>query len=237
MKNNFLKISVAIIIAIALIFVVTLAIISFSVSINDVLLFRQESIGFTLLLILAIAFVALSVFVLINLFSGYVNTKTIPLDSDVFSAVSTNDKVIKRLIRRCVKALPHAKLVKAKITEDDKPGYKLAMHVRLKDCKVINETQKLKFLLEDSFKKELDFCFNSITIKVSSLRNDFEPDIKKAEQYVANKQAEENCKSNCKIASPSPKEEQVLKETLNTNAINAITRIDSPSQDYSKQMN
>lgn len=234
MKNNFLKISIAIIIVIALIFIVTTAIIAFSVSVNEVLLFKQESIGFTLLVILAIAFVGLSVFVVINLFGNYLTTKTITLNSDVFSAISTNDKVMKRLIKRCVKALPHAKLVKAKITEDDKPGLKLAVQIKLKDCKIHEETQKLKFLLEDSFKKELDFCFNAITIKVSSFRHDFNPDVQKAEQYVLDKQAEEACKVNCKIATPSPNEEKVLKDTLTAKEMDAISRIEP--QDYSKQI-
>ena len=105
---------------------------------------------------------------------------------------------------------------------------------RLAKNPIHEETQKLKFLLEDSFKKELDFCFNAITIKVSSFRHDFNPDVQKAEQYVLDKQAEEACKVNCKIATPSPHEEKVLKDTLTAKEMDAISRIES--QDYSKQI-
>ena len=90
MKNNFLKIAIALIIAISLIFVVVTAIVALSIRVNDLLLVQSEGIGFTLLAILAVALIGLSVFVLNNLFGNSVKTKNVILSSDTFSAVTLN---------------------------------------------------------------------------------------------------------------------------------------------------
>lgn len=225
MKNNFLKIAIALIIAISLIFVVVTAIIALSVRVNDILLIKNEGIGFTLLAILALALFGLSFYVLSNLFGNSVKTKNVILASDTFSAVTLNGKVLRQIIKKCVATAKGAQLVRAKIFEDDKPGFKLALKIRLAHTNVSQETQKIKFMLEDSLKQEFNFTFNAITINVVSFKNNFKPNVDKAEKFILDKQQEESCKSNCKIASPTPKQEEVLEETLTTEEIESIDRI------------
>jgi len=235
MKDNFLKIAIAIIVAISLVFIITVAIIALSVRIDDVLLLKNEGIGFTLLAILALAFFGLSTYVLLNLFGNNLKTKNVILTADTFSAITLNGKVLRQLIKKCIATTKGARLLKAKIIEDDKPGFKLALKINLAHCNVAQETQKIKYLLEDSLKREFNFSFNAITINVFAVKQQFFPDVKKAENYIKTKQAEEDCQNNCKLAPPTPKQEEVLKSTLTTDEIAELPRLKNTAEDASNE--
>jgi len=230
MKNNFLKIAIALIIAISLIFVVVTAIIALSVRVNDILLIKNEGIGFTLLAILALALFGLSFYVLSNLFGNSVKTKNVILSSDTFSAVTLNGKVLRQIIKKCVDSVKGAKLIKAKIFEDDKPGFKLAIKISLAYSNVAEETQKIKFMLEDALKNEFNFTFNAITINVASFKNNFKPNVEGANKHLLDKKKEEECKNNCKIASPTPTQQTVLEETLTTKEMESIERLNNANE-------
>lgn len=237
MKNNFLKIAVALIIAIALIFVIVTAIIALSVQVEGVLLFRNEAIGFTLLTILALALIGLSVYVINALFGNNVKTKNVILLSDTFSAITLNGKVLRQIIKKCVATTKGARLLRAKIFEDDKPGFKLALKIRLAHCNVAQETQKLKYILEESLKTEFNFTFNAITINVAGFKSDFKPNVEEAEKYLIDKQREEACKSDCKLTSPSPAEENFLANTLTTDEIESLPRISQALKETPQEEN
>lgn len=209
MKNSFLKIAIAIVIAIALIFIIATAIMAFRFD-----FIATERVGTTLLCILAIVCIGLSAYTVITLFGAGLNVKTMVIDSDSFSAVCTTSKVVRNLVKKCVTAIEGARLVKIKIVEDDKPGFKLTVKIKLADSNLAEQTAKLKYLIEDSFIKELNFTFNSITIKVTALKNSFTPDVEAADKYLADKAKEEECKASCKIADPSPSEEEFIDQVL-----------------------
>lgn len=209
MKNTFLKIAISIVIAISLVFIIATAIMAFRYD-----FVATERVGTTLLVILAATSICLSAYSLITLFGGGISVKTMVIDSDSFSAISTTNKVVRNLVKKCVAAIDGAKLVRIKIVEDDKPGFKLTVKIKLTDTNLANQTSMLRYLIEDSFKKELDFAFNSVTIKVTSFKNEFIPDVKAAEKFLSDKAKETECKANCKIAAPTPAETEMLDDVL-----------------------
>ncbi len=236
MKNVFQKIATVIIVAIGIIFAIVIGIIAYTIINNiDVLggVFTYDRIGFTLLLVLGIVYLLLSAYLIFSLFGSRVSLKTMVLTSDNFSAVSTTNRVVRRLIKICVASIGGMRLNQTKITEDDKPGFKLGIKIRVFDGNIHKQTQKLKFLLEDSFKRELAFSFNSIVIKVTTLRSSFKPDIKRAQNYIDAKEKEEECKADCKIAEATPSDQTVIEENLTTEELNNVSR--PPNQDNTEE--
>lgn len=233
MKNTLQKILCCILIAVGLIFGIVLAIISVTIIRNvDSLggVFTNDRIGFTLLLVLGIIYVGLSVYLVISMTQGKVPLKTVLLNSDNVSAVTTTNKVIRKMIKACVNSLNGAKLVSVAVKEADKPGFNLYVKIKLTDGNLNSQTQKLRFVIEDSFKKELDFAFNGIDIKVVSLNNGFAPDIQRAEKHVADKQKEDEAKAEIKIAQPTPAEQTVIENNLTPEEIASIDRLDDLNQ-------
>ncbi len=227
MKSVFQKIAAIIIIAIGIIFAIVIGIIAFTIINNMEALggvFTYDRIGFTLLLVLGIVYLLLSFYLIFSLFGNRVNLKTMVLTSDNFSAVSTTNRVVRRLIKICVASVGGMKLQQTRITEDDKPGFKLGIKLRVFDGNVHKQTQKLKFLLEDTFKRELAFSFNSIVIRVTSIRSVFKPDIKRAQAYIEAKEEEEDCKADCKIAEATPSDQTVIEENLTPQELDNVSR-------------
>lgn len=164
----------------------------------------DNRVVYTLVIIFAVIYVVLGVVIVLDIFAGRNGLSTLVLASDNVSATSTTSRVVRRLIKKSAKALENVRLKKLVIEQDDKPGFKLALHVKIKGGDVQATANKLKYLTETSCKDVLGVVFNSIQIKVVRLQAAHEPDIEGAEKYADKVNKKEICKEACEMVAEQP---------------------------------
>lgn len=166
----------------------------------------------SLVIVLAIIYTVLGVYLVIEIFAGDSGLSTMVLYSDNMNAVSTTSRVVRRLVRKAAKSLDVVKVKKLIITQDDKPGFKLGVQVKINGNEVGATTEKLRYLIATACKDVLGVTFNSIHIKVVKLENSYSPDVEGAEKYAKAEEQKQICKEACELVSPPPAQENPTAE-------------------------
>lgn len=165
----------------------------------------------SLVIVLAIIYAVLGIYLVIDMFAVNGGLTTMVLYSDNMSAVSTTSRVVRRLVRKAAKSLEGVKIKKLIITQDDKPGFKMGVQIKINGGDVTSTTEKLKFLIETACKDVLGVTFNSIHIKVVKLENAYQPDVEGAEKYAEQAAKQQVCKEACELVN-----EQISNEVVST---------------------
>lgn len=170
----------------------------------------------SLVIVLAIIYTVLGVYLVIEIFAGDTGLSTMVLFSDNMNAVSTTSRVVRRLVTKTAKSLDIVKVKKLIITQDDKPGFKLGVHIKVSGGEVSSTTEKLRFLIANACKDVLGVTFNSIHIKVVKLENSYTPDLEGAENFAKAQEQKQICKEACEMVSPAPTETPSLEQAEQT---------------------
>ena len=185
----------------------------------------------SLVIVLAIIYTVLGVYLVIEIFAGDSGLSTMVLYSDNMNAVSTTSRVVRRLVRKAAKSLDVVRVKKLIITQDDKPGFKLGVQIKISGQEVSSTTEKLRYLIATACKDVLGVTFNSIHIKVIKLENSYKPDVEGAEKFAKAEEQKEMCKEACELVSPPPTEEAAdllqASETLENAAVAAFENDDA----------
>ena len=185
----------------------------------------------SLVIVLAIIYTVLGVYLVIEIFAGDSGLSTMVLYSDNMNAVSTTSRVVRRLVRKAAKSLDVVRVKKLIITQDDKPGFKLGVQIKISGQEVSSTTEKLRYLIATACKDVLGVTFNSIHIKVVKLENSYKPDVEGAEKFAKAEEQKEMCKEACELVSPPPTEEAAdfkqASETLENAAVAAFEKDDA----------
>lgn len=195
MKKIAEKVAVVALICIALVFVLT-AVLYITGTINNynttdlydregqIIQMSDNSIILTLMVVLAIVYAALAVFVLYMNFSSRENLRSILLFCDSDSATRTKMKVIDNIVKGCSQQVEGIKVRKIRVRSDEKGGFAATVSVKVNAAQVAENVNTLRCLLVDSFKNTLNLTFNTINFQIDKLNGRYVPDIEKAEKQA-----------------------------------------------------
>ena len=181
MKKMAEKVALIALIVITLIFVIT-TMLYMSNIIPQAESWLDNGVLSVLMLILALAYLGLSAYLLYVNFSQTHNLKQILLLCDSESATHASVKVINNIVRSCSKQVSGVKIRKTKIRSDDKKGFVATITVNVNADDTANTINKLRCLLVDGFKNTLGLTFNCIDFVIAKLNNSYVPNLVSAKQ-------------------------------------------------------
>lgn len=136
------------------------------------------------LIVLGVAYVLLSGFLLYENFSNTENLKRIMLYCDSESATLTSVKVVGNIVKDCAKTAGGISVKKVKLKTDENNGLTLTLKVNVSADVVSKPVDTMRCLLADSFAKILGITFNSINFQVVKLKSGYSPSISKAKEQA-----------------------------------------------------
>lgn len=136
------------------------------------------------LIVLGVAYVLLSGFLLYENFSNTENLKRIMLYCDSESATLTSVKVVGNIVKDCAKTAGGISVKKVKLKTDENNGLTLTLKVNVSADVVSKPVDTMRCLLADSFAKILGITFNSINFQVVKLKSGYYPSISKAKEQA-----------------------------------------------------
>ena len=177
------KIAIVAQVCITLIFVVTsILYIMGIIPYNEGL--RDNGVFVTLLVILAIVYGLLSVYIIYVNFSESEYLRQILLFCDSESATHANVKVIRNIVRSCAKKVHGIRVRRVKMRIDEKQGFVITLKVNVSGDEVSTSIDKLRCLIADSFKNTLNLNFNSINFEIRRLKSHYKPNVERAEKLA-----------------------------------------------------
>lgn len=170
------KVAIVALICISLVFVLMAVLYSTNV-IPQKEQIADNVVSIVVLSVLFAIFLGLSIYLLIVNFSELINVKRILLYYDAGSTTYTNHRVVKNIVRGCVKEFPQFKIKRVTFRLDDKIG--LVANVSVKSMvaeDIAAYLPQVKTLISESFKKSLGLKLNAINFTVTNLSQKFTPE-------------------------------------------------------------
>ena len=208
MRKTTEKVAVVALICISLVFIVATVLFFCGVATPG----KDTDNGFTiaLLIVLGVAFVGLSAYLIYENFSSRSNLRRILIYCDSESAVSASRKVVQNIVDGCSKKISGVKIKRTRINVDEKQGFVLTLNI-IAEAEVVQPAlDELRGMLFESFEATLGLKFNSINFVVDKLAKKFVPTEKIVEE--AEQQATEESEG---------KEEATAEETTKEEAVAA----------------
>lgn len=128
-----------------------------------------------LMIILAVAYLAISAFILYVNFSENANLKRILLFCDSDSATHATVKVINKIVKGCAKEVDGIKVKKIKIRSDEKAGFIATLSIEVTAENVAENINKLRTLVSKSFYETLGLKFNTVNFNIEKLHGHYTP--------------------------------------------------------------
>ena len=167
-------------ICVAVIFVIIALL--YALSIVPQATLENDTVVLVVMLVLAVAFVGTSSYLVYMSFSELQNLKRILLYADSKSATTTNIKVVNKIARSCADKIEGVHVKKTKIRADEKKGYVATFVVEVSAPSATPALEQLRCLVEDSFKETLGLVFNTITFEIAKLKSQPITDVNKAKK-------------------------------------------------------
>lgn len=195
MKKIAEKVAIVALICITLVFVLT-AVLYITGTINnynttnlydehgELIQMSDNSIILTLMIVLAVVYACLAVYVLYMNFSDRESLRSILLFCDSDSATRTTIKVIDNIVKGCSRQVEGIKVRKIRIRTDEKSGLFATVSVKVNAEEVAENVNTLRCLLVDSFKATLNLTFNTINFQIDKLNGKYVPDVAHAEKLA-----------------------------------------------------
>lgn len=208
------KVAIVAQICIALVFVLTTVLYMMN-TIPQQENWQENGVMSVVMIVLAVVYLGISAYLLYVNFSERANLKRILLFCDSDSATRTNVKVIDNVVKGCEKQVDGIKVKKVRVRADEKGGFMAVISVRADADSVAQSVNKLRCLVDDSFKSTLGLTFNTINFEVQKLNGRYTPDVKRADELAQNLQEQqEACAKNYQqpLADTDGKDERTKKD-------------------------
>lgn len=175
-----------------------------------------------LLFTLGILYLVLSITAVVLVFINSDAVKDVTLRTDKGGSIKVSASVINKYVKKACAQVEGVKCQKVALVSDEY-GVRLKANVKVVDKDVIEVETYLRALLEDLFRNEFDFSFNSIEFKVTALVPKYEANkeeieaavAKKLEEMKAEKVAEEPVEEPQEVVEePAEEGEDVLEEPV-----------------------
>lgn len=166
---------------IGLIFVLFILFMPFGVLEVDIF---DNSLVRILLGILSVAYLGISVYLVISTFTGNSALRKLLLFSDSESKTMTTAKVIKSLVVREGRKVEGVYVKKVKIVQDDKYGFNLRVTVNIHGSDAEESVDTLRCMIADSFYNGLGVRFNSIDFVIKRLSPKYLTDIEQSKRQA-----------------------------------------------------
>lgn len=137
-----------------------------------------------LMLILAIAYLAISAYILYVNFAEAANLKRVLLFCDSDSATHATVKVINNIVKGCAKEVNGIKVKKIRIRSDEKAGFIATLSIEVTADSVAENINKLRALVSKSFYETLGLKFNTVNFCIEKLRGHYAPTDKVVEEVA-----------------------------------------------------
>ena len=137
-----------------------------------------------LMIILAVAYLAISAFILYLNFCENAYLKRILLFCDSDSATHATVKVVNNIARGCAKQLEGIKFKKIKIRSDEKAGFIATVYIEIAADLLAESVNKLRALICQSFEETLGLRFNTVNFSIEKLHGRYTPSEKVAEDVA-----------------------------------------------------
>lgn len=138
----------------------------------------------TLIVILAIVYALLSVYLLYVNFSEREALRQVLLFCDSESATHANVKVVRNIVRSCAKKVSGVRVRRVKMRIDEKQGFVITLKVNVSGNELSVTIDKLRCLIADSFKNTLNLTFNTINFEIARLKSHYTPNVERAEKLA-----------------------------------------------------
>ncbi len=139
-----------------------------------------------LLFTLGILYLVLSIVAIVLIFVNSDVIKEVTLRTDKGGSVKVSVNVINKYVKSACSQVEGVKCKKVSLVSDEY-GVRLKADVKVVNKDVIEVETYLRTLLEDMFRNEFDFAFNSIEFKVTALVPKYEANKEEIEAAVAKK--------------------------------------------------
>ena len=177
------KVSIIAQICITLVFVITTLLYVSNVIPESQALANNGMIA-TLIIILAIVYALLSVYLLYLNFSECEMLRQVLLFCDSESATHASVKVVRNIVKSCAKKVSGIRVKKVKMRTDEKHGLVITLKVDVSANEISVAIDKLRCLITDSFKNTLNLTFNSINFEIRRLKSHYTPNVERAEKLA-----------------------------------------------------
>ena len=158
-----------------------------------------------LMSLLALAFLALSAYIMYRCFSTTVMLKEVVLNNDCCSSMRITKKAVQSAVEKCTSLVDGVEVTKIKLFPQPNCQVAIKIYVKLKG--EISLLDKVRFMLEESFKKTLGYTFNTIEFEIAEFSNSFEPDQKSASENATLQNAQRKYMQDC-LKNPIPQKEE-----------------------------
>ena len=141
---------------------------------------QQIAITSVAIWVLAIVWVACTLYIVWCNFSTKQSLKKILVASSCNSATTTNHRVVGKTIAKCAHLVQGVKLKKYQLSTDEKHGFVLNLAINYHGKDVAFATEKLRCLLVDAFASTLGVAFNTITFEICKFSTTYTPNVEQA---------------------------------------------------------
>ncbi len=138
----------------------------------------------SLILVLFIAYLGLSAYMIYVNFSERENLKRVLLFCDSESATHTTTKVVNKIINNCAKQAEGITVKKTRIRADEKQGLAINLKINVNCDNVSQAVDTFRCILTDAFKNTLGLTFNAINFEVTKLNTRYVASVNKAEEQA-----------------------------------------------------
>jgi len=190
MKKIAEKVAVVAQICITLVFVLT-TVLYMSNAIPQQENWNENGVLNVLMIILAVAYLAISAYILYVNFSENANLKRILLFCDSDSATHATVKVINKIVKGCAKEVDGIKVKKIKIRSDEKAGFIATLSIEVTAENVAENVNRLRALVSKSFYETLGLKFNTVNFNIEKLHGKYVPSDKVVEETTEELMAEQ----------------------------------------------
>lgn len=154
-----------------------------------------EPLLLVLLIILAAAFVALSVFLFVRQLSNMALLNDIMLGGDSKSATKISAKALARIVRKCCARTKEIRVKKIKLMLQ--PNNSLSLKIFVKIRGELKSIDRLRFLLQESFFKTMGLTFDLIEFQILRFESGFTPNEEKATDNAETLSAQRKFSADC----------------------------------------
>ncbi len=171
---------------------------------------QQIAITSVAIWVLALVWVACSLYVVFCNFSEQQKLKKLLVKTSCNSATITNHRVVGKTIAKCTRLVQGVKLKKYKLRTDEKHGFVLHLAINYHGKDVAVATEKLRCLLVDTFANTLGVTFNTINFEICKFSTTYTPNVEQAQQQaqlVAEQQLNKAQQDSCDTCTTEEKTE------------------------------
>ncbi|MCM1289907.1 MAG: hypothetical protein NC132_03640 [Corallococcus sp.] len=186
---------------------------------------NQNGVLNVLMIILAVAYLAISAYILYVNFSENANLKRILLFCDSDSATHATVKVINNIVKGCAKQVDGIKVKKIKIRSDEKAGFIATLSIEVTADSVAENVNRLRTLVSKSFYETLGLKFNTVNFNIEKLHGHYEPSKKVVEETTAEllEQQEESAENYHEPVDTAEQEEREPVEVVEDKDVEHVT--------------